>query len=182
MNDHRSNSSGCSVTALLRGHILLAACLTLIPLHVLADPPVIYHSPNDDGVPAPGPVGIAPNSPATLHLYIDGGVTPSASGVCATGTGDEICGYDLDINGTGGLSLSTFTPVTGVEYHLTSTTLGIVGGDPWRATLGPVKIGDLDVQGPDAAAIELMPSQAVSASLSTDSIPQATIATVSNGN
>jgi len=179
MRNREFGSSGPGFTSAIRGVTFAVAFLVFMPVMALADPPAIYHSANDDGVPTPGPVVIQPNSPATLHLYIDGGLTASTGGTCSSGTGDEICGYDIDMNATGGLTLSTFTPRPGVESYLTSTTLGIVGGDPWRGTLGPVKIGDLDVQGPDAAALELMSSQAVNAALGIDLVAQSTIALVS---
>lgn len=163
----------------LFGRASVVVCLAIMSVIAFADPPVIYHSVNDDGELTPGPIVLAPNISTILHLYIDGGSSVSSAAVCSSGTGDEICSYDLELNATGGMTLSTFTAAIGVEFHLGTPTLGIVGGDSWRGKLGPVKLGDLALQGPDAAALELMPSQAVNAALGIDTIAQTTIALVS---
>ncbi|MEM7284527.1 MAG: hypothetical protein AAF438_23255, partial [Pseudomonadota bacterium] len=50
-----------------------------------------YHSPHDDGARAEGPI---PPGVQTLHLYVDGGSTPSPAAPCdVEGTGDEVCAY-----------------------------------------------------------------------------------------
>lgn len=144
----------------------------------LAAPPVVYHSLVDDGVAPEGDVEIPASATTTLHLYVDGGSSSSTQSICAQGTGDEICGFRLTFGTTGGLSLSSFVPAAGVDFHLETSSLVVLGGNPWRGRLGPIKIGDLDVQGPEGSTFELASGKSVGAGLGVDALATDTIVTV----
>jgi len=130
---------------ILRRLAILA--LSLLALPASAAPPVVYHSPNDDGVNPGGPVQVPSLVQTTIHLYIDGGSTASPSDPCFQGTGDEVCAWNLTLAGQSGLSLVSFTPSGAVVSNLSGGVLRANRLDPLTGALGPVKVGDLVVEG-----------------------------------
>lgn len=81
--------------------------------HAAAAAPTIFHSPNDDGEPVAEPLEIPPSQSVTLHIYVDGAPATPAGAVCSAGTGDELCGWTLRMQGAAGLSISSFIPSAG---------------------------------------------------------------------
>lgn len=161
--------------------IALLVLSALIPLGAaIAAPPVVYHSPADDGLPPGAPVDVPSNVAFTVHLYIDSGSAKSTGTEfrCANGSGDDLCAFDLRLESSNGLTFISFTPEGDVVSNFTGNLLELNGGDPWGGTLGAQKIGDLLVQGPVGGELILLASQSVNSSLGLDSIPQATLATV----
>ena len=75
----------------------LAACLAVALVLVAAPARTdqVFHSPGDDGAPG----GVIPEGGVQpVHLYVDGGSSPSAPGrACHDGAGDEVCGFDLEL-------------------------------------------------------------------------------------
>lgn len=164
-------SGNCS-----RSFALLAIVFVLPPLApAAAAPPTVYITEIENGTPPGGPLLIPSGVASTLHLYIDGGTTPSDEIRCAEGTGDEVCAWDLALQGQNGLVISGFAPEGGVVFYLSGSTLGLNGGDPWFGTLGPWKLGEISVQGTEGGILDLLPSQSVNSSLGLESIPPNTL-------
>jgi hypothetical protein len=163
------------VSTILFGVILALATLGLaIPTQ--AAPPVLYHSPADDGVPLPAPIAIGPGASFTAYLYLDGGTNPSSETRCSNGTGDEVCFWNLSLQATTTLTISSFTPEPGIVHHETASSLGINGGDPWRGDLGPRRVGEVVVEGGAmGGALELVSGEYVDSSLVVGTIDPATV-------
>ncbi len=170
---------GCfAIRALVSGGAALAS-LALLTAHAGATPPVVYHSPADDGSNPGSPFEISPVGQTTLHLYIDGGPTPSPSEPCHAGTGDEVCGWDLLMQGSiGTLDLVSFVGTGDVVFNLNGSSLRFNGGDFGNGTLGPSKIGDLVVEGTTGGTLDLMLSKSVTSGLAVATIAQTTVITV----
>lgn len=143
-----------------------------------AAPPALYHSPGDDGVSGGIPASVPAGSPATLHLYLDIGSTPSAADPCWQGDGDEICGYRLRLNGSG-LDLQAFAPANAdLLFNLGPGQLDLIGGDFQSGNLGPTKLGDLVIQGPvPGGSLDLVAGDFVDAQLGKRpaAVPQAIV-------
>lgn len=143
------------------------------------DIPIVYHSPADDGVPLAAPLDVPPGASLTLFLYLDGGSEPSSEIRCATGTGDEVCFWNVVLQGAGTVTISSFTPNPGILHHQSGATIGINGGDPWRGDLGPRRIGEMEIDGGAfGGALQLVSGEAVDSSLGvsalvpTDVVPE----------
>ena len=119
----------------------------------LASPPLLYHSPADDGVP-PGAPPVLPGSPAeTLYLYLDLGPAATAVGTaCVDGDGDEICHWEFQLERTGPVDFDGFQPDPGrdVVFAESAGLLAATGGDALLGEPGPIRLGELDlaVSGP----------------------------------
>ena len=163
----KGSSALCLVNALLFASPAAAA------------PPVLYHSPADDGVNAGVPVVVPGGASVTLHLYVDGGSVASPAGQeCYTGPSDELCGWDFALVGTGSASFSGFTPAGDVEYNLGSTTLRCNGGNPFVGTLGPSKIGDLVLSGAQGDSVDLVRGDVVTSQLTLTQVALGPLVTV----
>ncbi len=136
----------------------------------------IFHSPNDDGLPGAAPMG---GGTHTLHLYVDGGSTPSSAAPCSLeGEGDEVCAYVLDFVTRGEVSFGGFVPTAGGTGAMAAHTLSAGGGDPIAGQLGPAKIGDVTIEVDGDGAIELAWGQAVVADQSLVQLSPAQIVSV----
>ena len=159
----RSCRAGASAVARCMA-TLVGAVLVAGP--AVADPPAIYHSPNDDGVNSGIPAFIAPNSSQTLHLYLAGGVIATSNGqVCNAGDGEEVCGFDLFLEARNGVSFTSFVGEGNTVSHLQPLSLRFNGGEFVLGSLGPVKLADLVVDAPDGGAIDLSWGQTLDSSL-----------------
>ncbi len=134
-----------------------------------AEPLRLYHSPADDGSAPAGPVAIAAGTPVTLHLYVDGGSVASSVDPCERGDGDEVCGWDVALAGSGGLALLGIAEAFDVVAHIEGTLVNLNGGDP-EGGLGPTKIADLTVQGPMGASLDLLEGEAVRSRLTLEDL------------
>ncbi|MHA7838933.1 MAG: hypothetical protein ACX98W_15855, partial [bacterium] len=162
----------------LRTLSLAVAALLLGAGAAWSDVPVVYHSPADDGAPPESPVDVPPGATLTLFLYLDGGSEASPEIRCATGTGDEVCFWNLALQAGGTATISSFVPAAGLVHHLGAggTTLGVNGGDPWRGDLGPRRIGELVLDGGSGGGgLELTAGQAVDASLGVNAMAPAIV-------
>lgn len=157
--------------ALRAGALMRLALPFLIGLFATAGPvsagtPAVYHSPLDDGAPAPGGI---PNLPSgvdgILHLYIDGGPNPSVADPCESGDGDEVCGFDLSLTSLGAVSFVSFVPDGDVVYQLQPTQLRFNGGRFDVGDLGPTRLGDLVVSSTGDGGVFLDEGYSVSSTL-----------------
>lgn len=139
--------------------------------------PSVYHSPADDGVDPGAPVTIPGSGQSTLFLYVDGGNSASSFDACHQGAGDEVCWWDLHLEGQTGLSLDSFTASGDVLSNLSGSVLRINGGDT-NGTLGPTKIGELTVSPSPGGTLELTAGNSVSSALNLHVIPPTTVVTV----
>lgn len=92
---------------------LVTACFLLGPLlgtPAAAVPPVVYASPAQDGNPPlfpPLPI----SSSGNLDLWIETGPSATPAGsqeICFDGQGDEICAWQIEIETTGGITITSF--------------------------------------------------------------------------
>ena len=133
----------------------------------------VYHSPNDDGLPAAGPPQVLEGGVRPVHLYIDGGALASAAGTaCDTGSGDEVCGFTLALTGQAGLTLIGFTPDAGANllYDVSALEFRVNGLDTASPTPGPKRIGELSVNAIAGGSLELTSGEVVDAGLSAEQL------------
>jgi hypothetical protein len=129
--------------------------IAMLAAPAAAVPPPLYHSPADDGVSGGIPATVAAGAPVALHLYLGVGATVSTSDPCFQGDGDELCGYLLRLIGSG-VALVSFTPADAdTLYNLASGQIDITGGDFQTGDVGPIKVGDLTISGPEGATLDL---------------------------
>ena len=144
----------------------------------LATAATVYHSPSDDGAPGSAQIGTGTQS---VYLYIDGGPGASVPGsACDDGSGDEVCGYDLELDAAGGLTLSGFVPDPGADLlvNLAGGSLRVNGLDTQAPTPGPQRIGELVVSGAAGATLELASGEVVGANLSSEALAASTLVSV----
>ena len=151
-------------------------CITFaLPITVHAAQ--IFHSDADDGIATP----LVTGGPGQLvFLYIQQGAIASApTTACATGLGDEICGYDLDLRGIGELTITAFTPdpASDLVSNLSGGVLQINGLDTVSPVPGPQRIGTLTIDGTVGALIKV-DAEVVRADLSTETLVASTVVTV----
>lgn len=154
---------------------LLAAVLVSSP--ALSQP--FFHSPNDDGLPG---AGVIPEGGVqSVYLYVDGGSGASAPGrACNDGAGGEVCGFDLELSGLGGLTFSSFVADPGADLlvNFGAGTLRINGIDAVAPGAGPQRIGELLVNAATGGEVELSSAETIGADLSSDVLAVQTLVTV----
>jgi len=154
-----------------------ALVLALLASPVLGDQ--VFHSPGDDGVPGAGAIpegGVQP-----VHLYVDGGSSPSAPGrACNDGTGDEVCGFDLELSGQSGLTFSSFAADPGADLlvNFSSGSLRINGIDAVAPSTGPQRIGTLHVNAVSGGEVALSSGETIGADLSSEVLVAQTLVAV----
>ncbi|MEM9176428.1 MAG: FG-GAP-like repeat-containing protein [Myxococcota bacterium] len=141
-----------------------------------AAPPLLYHSPADDGAFGTVPAQVPFGQPVTLHLYLDPGTVSSAAQPCLGGEGHEVCGFLVKLLGAG-MALESFTPADAdTLFNLSSPDLAFTGGDFVDGDLGPTKLGDLVIEGPSAGGtLSLVSGGVVTADLTKATLPPRTI-------
>lgn len=130
---------------------LILAGVVCIAASALADVPVLYHSPGDDGT-RPTSTPVEPGTPGvTLFLYLDPGALPSSAGTpCVDGDGDELCGWRFALQVSGSASIQSFLPDASqdVVAKTNAQSLLATGGDAVAGELGPIRIGELQLDVP----------------------------------
>ncbi len=161
----------------LRSLLLTCVCLAWVAGPALAVTSV-YHSPNDDGLP--GSTQIPSGGVQSVYLYIDGGPSASAGNACNEGQGDEVCGYDLEVTGLSGLTLSSFNADAGANLlvNFSATSMKLNGLDTQSPTPGPHRIGELLVNAILDGEVELTTGEVIGADLSSEILSTATLVTV----
>jgi len=158
----------------------LASCMAGIALLAPAAlATVVFHSPNDDGVPG---AQLSPGNGQPIFLYIDGGPTASAPGrTCHDGAGDELCGFTIELTALAGVGFTSFTPEPSADLmtNLVGGSLRINGLDTEDPTPGPQRIGTLLVDAPQNGEVELTSGEVIGADLESETLaPQTTLISV----
>ena len=141
----------------------------------------VFHSPNDDGLPAGGTPTLAAGGVQSVFLYIDGGASASAvDTACDTGTGSEVCGYTLTLTGLTGLTLVGFTPdgSANLLHDTSGLEFRVNGLDTLAPAPGPKRIGELTVNAVAGGSLELTVGEVIGADLSSEILAGAEIVTV----
>jgi hypothetical protein len=160
-----------------RGLRLLGCMLALGSSPALAAQ--VFHSPNDDGLPGSGQ--IPSGGVQSVLLYIDGGGAISIPGrACNDGTGDEICGFDLELTALAGLSFDSFTADSGADLmvNFSAGSIRINGIDAVGPGIGPQRIGELLVNAVDGGEVELTGGETLGADLASENLATMTLVTV----
>ena len=167
-----------------RPQVLLCLAVALgFGLPAGAATPVLYHSPADDGVNPGVPAMVGEGAGVVLHLYVDGGAVASGPGEeCYIGPNDELCGWDFGLVGQGSITFTGFAPAGDVEYNLGSTALRLNGGNPFVGTLGPSKVGDLEIAALDGDSVVLQRGDVVTSALTLTQVPPGPVVMVPEPN
>jgi hypothetical protein len=150
------------------------------PAALAAESPTVFHRYRDDGI-VPGVEGLE-SGVQDLSLVVEIGVVATNAAeqtVCVDGEGDEICGFTIALQATGGVSLVGFCPgnqcAPGLIHHLDPAT-GILRinrlGPAIAQAQTPFLLGRLTVSasGEAGEVRVLSESQAVSANLQVVSV------------
>ena len=171
----------------MRHSKFVAAALLVVALPALARAAVtVFQDPTNVGTPGAPPVTIVANAPpVSLNLFYQTGTTPSPSNACLSGTGDEVCGWDIHIGTTGAqVVLGTFTPNPGSDIiaAVTGNVLRANGGIPTTGELGVHRIGSLQVSATGAGSVTVAGNLYVTAALAAANVTTGnTLATVTVG-
>lgn len=160
---------------------LAGAALALLLVGSDALATQVYHSPNDDGVPAGGSPTVGEGGVQSVFLYIDGGAAPSLPDTaCDQGLGDEVCGYTVTLTGLAGLTLASFNPDPGADvlYDSTALELRLNGLDTASPGVGPQRIGELLVNAVPGGLLKLTTGEVVGADLASEILAESTVVTV----
>ena len=161
----------------LRRLLFWAVCLGWLAGPALAVTSV-YHSPNDDGLP--GSTQIPSGGVQSVYLYIDGGPSASAGNACDEGQGDEVCGYDFEVTGLNGLTLSAFNADVGANLlvNFSVASMKVNGLDSQSPMPGPHRIGELLVNAAVGGEVELTSGEVIGADLGSEILSTTTLVTV----
>lgn len=93
-----------------------------------------------------GPLIIPNDTPTTLHLWLEGGTTPSVGTPCSPGeSGDELCGYNFVLLGTSAYEFLSY------QGDATFDTSGTEGVPPQAFTRSRVSSNAFDLGTPPLA-------------------------------
>lgn len=135
--------------------ILLASLLLSAATTRAAEPPSFFFSPLDDGQPpAAEPYAIPTMGTTPLALWVATGPTATVTGpqiLCANALGDELCGWQIEVQTTGAITIQSFaldSPAAGrlVSFEASNTSLRIArlnAGAPTAGDFGALRIGTL---------------------------------------
>jgi hypothetical protein len=132
----------------------------------------VFQDPTNAGTPGAPAAAITVGGPAvTLNLFYQTGSSASAaSTACLSGTGDEVCGWDVYVSTTSpSVVLQSFTPDTGAGSDVVAAISGNVlranGGNPISGELNTHRIGTLSVSATGAGSVIVSGNLYVTASL-----------------
>ena len=168
--------------------MLRSRALSVLVCGVLLAPGVaragvtVFQDPSNSGNPAAPAAQIVIGAPAvSLNLWYQqtGGAVSAPSTACLSGTGDEVCGWDVYVSGTGGMVLGAFTPDAGagsdVVGAVTGNVLRVNGGNPISGETGVHRIGSLLVSATAAGNLNVTGNLYVTAALGSAAVtPSAT--------
>ena len=117
----------------------------------------------------------------SVYLYIDGGATASAAGrACNDGSGDEVCGFDIELAVAGGLTLSSFAPDVGANLlvNFSASSMRVNGLDTQSPAPGPQRLGELLVNAAAGGAVDLTSGEVIGADLGSELLSTTILVTV----
>jgi hypothetical protein len=158
---------------------MLAVLLLVGPQMVLGFE--VFQDPTDTGVNPGTPLQLDPNSFMNLNIYFHHGtVLPDPNLACSGEvTGDEVCGWDIDIITTGDVTLVDFVPGLGTDivFNLMASELLMNGGDAIAGEVGTHRIGTLSVSsGAADGTVEVVGNLWVTAELEAVAVPPTVLA------
>ncbi|HTO55721.1 MAG TPA: thrombospondin type 3 repeat-containing protein [Myxococcota bacterium] len=165
----------------------LCAALGAVPAGSLHAAVSVFQDPTNagtSGAPAVSiPIG---GSAVTLNLFYSTGNNASSANACLSGTGDEVCGWDIYVGTTGGVVLQNFVPDTGAGSDIVAAISGNVlranGGNPITGELGAHRIGTLTVAASSAGTVNVTGNQYVTAALAAATVtPGAVLGNAATG-
>ena len=109
----RSRTSSRPVSKALRFALAVGVLVATVPVVAQAQAARLYatYGPQDTG--PRGAIGIVPNVPTPVHLWIQGGTTPSTGAPCTLeATGGEICGYSFALETNADFTFTSPAPDT----------------------------------------------------------------------
>ncbi|HTO06683.1 MAG TPA: thrombospondin type 3 repeat-containing protein [Myxococcota bacterium] len=146
----------------------------------------VFQDPNNVGTAGAPPVQIpVGGSAVTLNLFYATGTNASTPAtVCLSGTGDDVCGWDIYVGATGGVVLQNFVADAGAGSDIVAAISGNVlranGGNPINGELGAHRIGTLTVAASAAGTVTVNGNLYVTAALAAATVPTgATLGTTS---
>ena len=147
---------------MLRSYLARGLALALLVSAGAAQAGVnVFQDPTNVGTPGAPPVNVTVGGPAvSLNLwYQQTGSNTSGPTVCNTGTGDEVCGWDIYVaTSAPGIVLQSFTPDAGAGSDVIGAISGNVlranGGNPINGETGVHRIGTLLVSATTAGTRE----------------------------
>jgi thrombospondin type 3 repeat protein len=149
--------------------VVLAAFLPLAGARAAV---TVFQDPTNTGTPAGAPAVVTVGGPAvSLNLFYQTGTNASApSTACLSGTGDEVCGWDIYVaTSSSSVVLQSFTPDAGAGSDIVANISGNVlranGGNPISGETGVHRIGTLLVSATAAGSVTVSGNLYVTAAL-----------------
>ncbi|MFK7888117.1 MAG: thrombospondin type 3 repeat-containing protein [Gammaproteobacteria bacterium] len=153
----------------------MASCVLLgVASSALADVPLIFHSPANDGLSNSTAAITVGGMSSQVNLWLDGGATASSRVCNVEATGDEVCGYDILIEASGGVSLLSFSPASGVVAQLDGTQSLRANQIDIDAQTGPRPVGTLSIMASASGDLQLTGGVFVDAALTETTLSEAT--------
>jgi hypothetical protein len=174
---------------MLRSWLILISALLGLGLPGVGRAAVdVFQDPANVGNPAAPTAVITVGGPAVaLNLFYRTGTVPSPSNACLSGTGEEVCGWDIHVSTTNpSVVLQSFTPDAGpgsdIVAAITGNVLRANGGIPTTGELGTHRIGTLLVSATAAGSVVVAGNLYVTAALAAAPVTAGnTLATASTG-
>jgi len=132
----------------------------------------------------PGSIPINGGPTQVLVCYDDpGGGAPTTGQECVGGTADEVCGVDVEIRATGGVTITSYTPPQGSDYVFsqTPTLIKVNGGNPLTGESVPMALGIVTVSATAAGNLEVIGKHWVDSLLALQNIGPNALATAAVG-
>jgi hypothetical protein len=151
----------------------------------------VFQDPTNVGTPGAAAVNVTIGGPAVpLNLFLQQtGSNTSGATVCNTGSGDEVCGWDVYVaTSVPGVVLQSFTPDAGAGSDIIGAISGNVlranGGNPINGETGIHRIGTLLVAATTAGSVSVSGNLYVTAALASQNVTTGNVlanATVGTG-
>jgi hypothetical protein len=169
--------------------IALAVLAVFLPVAAARASVTVFQDPTNTGTPGAPPVNVTAGGPTvSLNLFYQAGTNASApSTVCLSGSGDEVCGWDIYVaTSSSAVVLQSFTPDTGTGSDIVANISGNVlranGGNPITGETGVHRIGTLVVSATAAGSVTVSGNLYVTAALAAASVTTGnTLATATAG-
>jgi Thrombospondin type 3 repeat len=157
---------------MLRSYVARGLALALVVAATTAQAGVtVFQDPTNTGTTGAGPVQVNVGGPAVpLNLYYQqtGAGSPSGPNVCLSGTGPEVCGWDVYVSTSAPtIVLQSFSadPNSDVIGAISGNVLRANGGNPINGETGVHRIGTVFVSATTTGTVSVSGNLYVTASL-----------------